>query len=91
MGIRLGYYTQALSVWAANLWVPREAHFLHSVNILFIIAMIIGIGYLSHDPGNIYAIANFIQHRLYRHQRLPGDLYQPSTYERPQLLRARWV
>ena len=60
VGIRLGYYTQVLSVWAANLWVPREAHFLHSVNILFVIAIIIGIGYLSRDPTNIYAVEPYM-------------------------------
>ena len=60
VGIRLGYYTQVLSVWAANLWVPREAHFLHSVNILFVIAIIFGIGYLFCDPANIYAVKPYM-------------------------------
>ncbi|OCK74964.1 hypothetical protein K432DRAFT_386487 [Lepidopterella palustris CBS 459.81] len=60
IGIRVGYYTQALSVWAANRFLPEEAPFLQSVNILFMTAMILGIAFLCREPSNTYAVEPFL-------------------------------
>lgn len=60
VGIRAGYYTQAFSVWAANFFVPHEASFLHSVNMLFMIAMLVGLIFLVADPANTWAVEPFM-------------------------------
>ncbi|OCL13175.1 hypothetical protein AOQ84DRAFT_372416 [Glonium stellatum] len=60
LGIRIGYYTQALSVWAANRFVPGEAPFLQSVNILFMAAMIFGTAFLCWDTSSTHAVEPFL-------------------------------
>jgi len=60
LGIRIGYYTQALSVWAANRFVPGEAPYLQSVNILFMVAMIFGTAFLCRDTSSTYAVEPFL-------------------------------
>lgn len=55
IGIRLGYYTQAVSLWFANTFVVGQAPILRSVNGLFF-ALSIGLIWLSRDPYNIFAI-----------------------------------
>ena len=60
VGIRAGYYTQAFAVWGANFFVPHEAPFLHSVNILFMIAMLVGLIFLVGDPENTWAVEPFM-------------------------------
>ena len=65
VGIRIGYYTQALSVWFANYFVLSESKALHSVNLLFTFAVFIGLAWLSHDPSECHAIeAYFLNHLL---------------------------
>ncbi|KAF2098397.1 hypothetical protein NA57DRAFT_77190 [Rhizodiscina lignyota] len=60
VGIRAGYYTQAFAVWTANFFVPHEAPFLHSVNIMFMIAMLVGLVFLVDDPENTWAVEPFM-------------------------------
>lgn len=60
VGIRAGYYTQAFAVWGANFFVPHEAPFLHSVNILFMIAMLVGLIFLVDDPATTWAVEPFM-------------------------------
>ena len=64
IGIRLGYYTQALSVWFANYFVLSEAKVLRSVNLLFLVALFIALVWLSHQPQQTYAIEVFLLLRL---------------------------
>lgn len=64
IGIRLGYYTQALSVWFANYFVLSEAKVLRSVNLLFLVALFIALAWLSHQPQQTYAIEVFLLLRL---------------------------
>lgn len=64
IGIRLGYYTQALSVWFANYFVFREARELRSVNLLFLVALFIALIWLSHQSQQTYAIEIFLLLRL---------------------------
>lgn len=64
IGIRLGYYTQALSVWFANYFVLSEAKGLRSVNLLFLVALFIALAWLSHRPQQTYAIEVFLLLRL---------------------------
>ena len=64
VGIRLGYYTQALSVWFANYFVFSEARELRSVNLLFLVALFIALIWLSHQPQQTYAIEVFLLLRL---------------------------
>ena len=60
LGIRIGYYTQALSVWIANFFVLNESKKLRSVNTLFMFALFIGLIWISHDPSQTYAIEAFL-------------------------------
>ena len=50
--IRMGYYTQALSLWFSKYFVLSESKVLRSVNLLFTIALFIGLAWLSHTPSN---------------------------------------
>lgn len=59
-GIRIGYYTQILSVWIANYFVLTESKSLRSVNILFMLALFIGAAWQSRRPSRIYAIEAFL-------------------------------
>ncbi len=60
LGIRLGYYSQALSVCIANYFVLSEAKALRSVNLLFLVAIFVGLVYLSLQPAETHAIEGFI-------------------------------
>jgi len=60
IGIRIGYYTQALSVWFANYFVLSEAKVLRSVNLLFLVAILVGLFWVSLQPGQTHAIEAFI-------------------------------
>ncbi|MCJ1264462.1 Mucin-2 [Lobaria immixta] len=59
-GIRIGYYTQILSIWIANYFVLSESKSLRSVNILFMLALFIGTAWQSRRPSRIYAIEAFL-------------------------------
>ena len=60
IGIRIGYYTQAIAVWFANYFHFREAKVLRSVNNLFLIALtIVGLVYI-YDARKIYAVEAFL-------------------------------
>ena len=60
IGIRIGYYTQAISVWFANYFVLSEAKNLRPTNLLFLFAMFIGLIWLSHQESEAYAIEAFL-------------------------------
>ena len=64
IGIRLGYYTQAISVWFANYFVLGEAKVLRSVNLLFLVALFIALAWLSRQPEQTHAIEVFLLLRL---------------------------
>lgn len=64
IGIRLGYYTQALSVWFANYFVLSEAKVLRSMNLLFLVALFIALVWLSHQSQKTYAVEIFLLLRL---------------------------
>ena len=56
VGIRIGYYTQALAAWFANWFVLSEARGLRKTNTLFLFAAMLAlIVYVAH-PGEVYAI-----------------------------------
>ncbi|KAF1808014.1 hypothetical protein P152DRAFT_258123 [Eremomyces bilateralis CBS 781.70] len=60
LGIRVGYYTQILSVWVANYWVPQEASFLHSINVMFLAAMLLAVGFLASRIPDVFAVEVFL-------------------------------
>ena len=64
IGIRIGYYTQSLSVWFANYFVSSEAKVLRSVNLLFLVALFIALVWLVHSPQQTYAIEVYLLLRL---------------------------
>jgi hypothetical protein len=59
-GIRIGYYTQAASLWVANLWAPHEAPYLHTLTLLYLVALLVGVSVLSATPEITYAIEPFM-------------------------------
>ena len=60
IGIRVGYYSQALAVWFANYFHYREANGLRSVNNLFLFALtIVGLTYV-HNARQTYAVEAFL-------------------------------
>jgi len=60
IGIRIGYYTTALSLWIGSLWAPSETYFLLPLTQTFLIALLIGIAVDSMHPAETYAIEPFI-------------------------------
>ena len=60
VGIRIGYYAQAISVAFANFFVLQESKVLRSVNTLFMLAMSIGLVWISHTPSQTYAVEAFM-------------------------------
>ncbi|KAL8701228.1 MAG: hypothetical protein Q9201_005026 [Fulgogasparrea decipioides] len=64
IGIRIGYYTQAIAVWFANCFVVSQASVLRSVNSLFTFALFVGLVWLSRDPPSVYAIEPWILNQL---------------------------
>lgn len=59
-GIRIGYYSQILSVWIANYFVLSKSKLLRSINILWMLALFIVIAWQSRHPSRIYAIEAFL-------------------------------
>lgn len=77
IGIRLGYYTQALSLWIANWLVPHEAPFLQTTSTLFMIALFLGICFLSWKPDGCYGVEVFLlMHISYATARIGTDSYK---------------
>ena len=60
IGIRIGYYTQAVAVWFANFFLFREAKVLRAVNTLFVLAMFIVSIISACDASNTYAAEMFL-------------------------------
>lgn len=60
IGIRIGYYTQAVSVWFANFFVLREAKSLRAINTLFMFAMFVGLIFISATPSQTYGVEAYI-------------------------------
>jgi hypothetical protein len=60
LGIRIGYYTAALSIWIGNLWAPCEIYFLRHVTIVFLVAMLIGVSVLSMSPSTTHSVEPFM-------------------------------
>ncbi|KAF2404823.1 hypothetical protein EJ06DRAFT_553643 [Trichodelitschia bisporula] len=60
IGIRVGYYTQALTIWVANLWAPQEAPFTQSVTIQFLVALLVGVCVLCRNPTDTYAVEPYM-------------------------------
>ncbi|KAL8827915.1 MAG: hypothetical protein Q9191_002894 [Dirinaria sp. TL-2023a] len=60
IGIRIGYYSQALAVWFANYFHYREANAQRSVNNLFLFALtVVGLIYV-HNARKTYAVEAFL-------------------------------
>ncbi len=60
IGIRIGYYAQAISIWVANFFVLSEAKFLRAINTLFMFAMFIGLIFMSATPSHTYSVEAYI-------------------------------
>ncbi|MCJ1291253.1 hypothetical protein MMC34_002796, partial [Xylographa carneopallida] len=60
LGIRIGYYTQAFASWLGNFFVLQESKTLRPVNTLFMLAMFIGLVWISHSPSETFAVEAFL-------------------------------
>lgn len=60
IGIRIGYYSQALAVWFANHFHLGELKVLRAVNNLFIFALVIAGAIYAAEAHSIYAIEAFL-------------------------------
>lgn len=60
LGIRLGYYAQALAVWFANYFFYRDAKSLRGANIVFILALLIALCIYPFNAETKYAIEVFL-------------------------------
>ena len=60
IGIRIGYYTQALAVWFANFFLLQEAKTLRTTNHLFLFALVIAGSLYAHDARETYAAEAFL-------------------------------
>lgn len=58
-GIRIGYYTQSAAIWVANFFAPHEAPYIHTVTLLFLIAILVGVCSLARDEKT-YVVEPFI-------------------------------
>lgn len=60
IGIRIGYYTQALAVWYSNYFFFREAKVLRAANHLFLFALVI-VGFIyTYNAPTTYVIEAFL-------------------------------
>jgi len=64
IGIRIGYYAQAFSIWFANFFVLREANALRAVNTLFMFAMCIGLIFMSAIPSQTFSVEAYIMTQI---------------------------
>lgn len=60
VGIRIGYYTQALAMWLANFFLLREAAGLRAVNNLFLFAMLVVALIYAFNASSTYAVEAFL-------------------------------
>jgi hypothetical protein len=60
LGIRIGYYTTALSIWVGNLWAPLEIYYIRHVTTVFLISVLIGVSVYSMNPSQVYLIEPFM-------------------------------
>ncbi|KAI4239782.1 MAG: hypothetical protein LQ352_007777 [Teloschistes flavicans] len=60
IGIRIGYYTQALALWVANFFVLREAKTLRGVNNIFVFALGVAGSIYAYNARNTYAVEAFL-------------------------------
>ena len=60
IGIRIGYYTQALAIWFANYFHFDELKGLRAGNNLFIFALVVVGCIYAHEAQSIYAIEAFL-------------------------------
>ncbi|KAF2434677.1 hypothetical protein EJ08DRAFT_426252 [Tothia fuscella] len=56
----LRYYCQALSLWVANFFAQHEAPYLHTVTLLFLVALLVGVCGLSRDPSKAFVVEPFM-------------------------------
>ena len=60
VGIRIGYYSQAVAVWFSNFFFFREANTLRAANLLFLFALVI-VGFIyTYNAGTKYVIEAFL-------------------------------
>jgi hypothetical protein len=59
-GIRVGYYTAALSLWISNLWAPTEIFFLVPITMTFLVAVLVALCVLAARAQETYAIEPFM-------------------------------
>ena len=59
VGIRVGYYTQALAAWFANWFLLSEVGGLRQTNTLFLFAAIIALFVYVAKPSDVYSIEGF--------------------------------
>ncbi|KAL8967097.1 MAG: hypothetical protein Q9183_003070, partial [Haloplaca sp. 2 TL-2023] len=64
IGIRIGYYSQAIAVWFANFFVFAQASALQSINGLFVFALVVGLIWLSRKPADIFAVEAWLLMQL---------------------------
>ena len=60
LGIRIGYYTQAVAAWFSNFFLLREANSLRSVNNLFLFALVIVGMIYAFNASTTYAVEAFL-------------------------------
>ena len=60
IGIRIGYYTQAVAVWFSNFFFFREAKNLRAVNKLFLLALMVAAFIYFVDARETYVIEAFL-------------------------------
>lgn len=60
IGIRIGYYTQALAVWFANYFFYREAKSLRAVNNIFLFALVIAGFIYAFNARTTFAVEAFL-------------------------------
>ena len=60
IGIRIGYYTQAFSLWFANFFLLREAKHLRGINNFFVFALGIAGSIYAYNARNTYAVEAFL-------------------------------
>ena len=60
IGIRIGYYTQAIAIWFSNYFLYREAKALRAANNLFLFALLVAATIYFATASNVHAIEGFL-------------------------------
>jgi len=85
VGIRIGYYSAAISLWISNLWAPAEIIFLWPITMTFLVAVLVGVCVLASETKTTYSIEPFMMMQIAYYVRHLDHLFRNTFSDRFRL------